>query len=44
MVFAVSYVCWTKIKLVDLRVLETSMHANMLDERGTIAWTGYCSF
>ena len=30
MVFAVPYVCRTKIKLVDLRVLETSMHANML--------------
>ena len=30
MVFAVPYVCWTKIKLVDLGVLKTSMHANML--------------
>ena len=30
MVFAVPYVCWTKIELVDLGVLETSMHANML--------------
>ena len=23
-------VCWTKIKLVDLGVLKTNMHANML--------------
>ena len=30
MVFAVPYVCWTKIELVDLGVLKTSMHANML--------------
>ena len=30
MVFAVPYVCWTKIKLVDLGVLKASMHANML--------------
>ena len=30
MVFAVPYVCWTKIELVDLAVLKTSMHANML--------------
>ena len=30
MVFVVSYVCWTKIELVDLGVLKTSMHANML--------------
>ena len=30
MVFAVPYVHWTKIELVDLGVLETSMHANML--------------
>ena len=30
MVFAVPYVCWTKIALVDLGVLKTSMHANML--------------
>ena len=30
MVFAVPYVCWTKIKLVDLGVLKTSMHADML--------------
>ena len=26
----VPYVCWTKIELVDLGVLKTSMHANML--------------
>ena len=31
MVFAVPYVCWAKIKLVDLGVLKTSMHANMLE-------------
>ena len=30
MVFAVPYACWTKIKLVDLGVLKTNMHANML--------------
>ena len=30
MVFAVPYVCWTEIELVDLEVLKTSMHANML--------------
>ena len=30
MVFAVPYICWTKIELVDLGVLKTSMHANML--------------
>ena len=30
MVFAVPYVCWTKIELVDLGVLKTNMHANML--------------
>ena len=30
MVFAVPYVCWTKIELVDLGVLKTSMHVNML--------------
>ena len=30
MVFAVPYACWTKIELVDLGVLKTSMHANML--------------
>ena len=30
MVFAVPYVCWTEIELVDLGVLKTSMHANML--------------
>ena len=30
MVFAVPYVRWDKIKLVDLGVLKTSMHANML--------------
>ena len=30
MVFTVPYICWTKIELVDLGVLETSMHANML--------------
>ena len=30
MVFAVPYVCWTKIELVDLGVLKTSMHSNML--------------
>ena len=30
MVFAVPYVCWTKIELVDLGVLKTSMRANML--------------
>ena len=30
MVFAVPYVCWTKIELVDLGVLKTSMHASTL--------------
>ena len=30
MVFAVPYVRWDKIKLVDLGVLKTNMHANML--------------
>ena len=30
MVLAVPYVCWTKIELVDLVVLKTSMHADML--------------
>ena len=30
MVFAVPYVCWTKIELVDLGPLKTSMHANIL--------------
>ena len=30
MVFAVPYVRWDKIELVDLRVLKTSMPANML--------------
>ena len=30
MVFAVPYACWTKIELVDLGVLKTSMHANVL--------------
>ena len=30
MVFAVPYACWTKIELVDLGALKTSMHANML--------------
>ena len=30
MVFVVPYVCWTKIELEDLGMLETSMHANML--------------
>ena len=30
MVFAVPYVCWTKIELVGLGVLKTSMRANML--------------
>ena len=30
MVFAVPYVFWTKIELVDLGVLKTSMHTNML--------------
>ncbi len=30
MVFAVPYVRWDKIDLVDLGVLKTSMHANML--------------
>ena len=30
MVFAVPYVCWPKIELVDHGVLKTSMHANVL--------------
>ena len=30
MVFAVPYVCWTKIKLVGLGALKTNMHANVL--------------
>ena len=30
MVFAVPYVRWDKIELVDLGVLKTNMHANML--------------
>ena len=30
MVFAVPYACWTKIKLVGLGTLKTSMHASML--------------
>ena len=30
MVLTVPYVCWTKIELVDLGMLKTSMHANML--------------
>ena len=30
MVFAAPYACWTKIELVDLGVLKTSMHANVL--------------
>ena len=30
MVITVPCVCWTKIELVDLGVLKTSMHANML--------------
>ena len=30
MVFAEPYVRWTKIELVDLGVLKTSMHANVL--------------
>ena len=30
MVFAVPYVRWDKIELVDLEVLKTSMHANVL--------------
>ena len=30
MVFAVPYVRWGKIELVDLGVLKNSMHANML--------------
>ena len=30
MVLMVPYVCWTKIELVDLGVLKTSMHANVL--------------
>ena len=34
MVFAVPYACWTKIKLVGLGVLKTSVHANMLARAG----------
>ena len=34
MVFAVPYVCWTKIELVDLGVLKTSMHASVLARAG----------
>ena len=34
MVLTVPCVCWTKIELVDLRVLKTSMHANMLARAG----------
>ena len=30
MVLTVPCVCWSKIGLVDLRVLKTSMHANVL--------------
>ena len=30
MVFAVPYVRWDKIEVVDLEVLKTSMHANVL--------------
>ena len=30
MVFAVPYIRWDKIELVDLGVLKTSMHANVL--------------
>ena len=30
MVLTVPCVCWTKIELVDLGVLKTSMHTNML--------------
>ena len=30
MVLAVPYVCWAKIEPMGLRVLKTSMHANML--------------
>ena len=30
MLFVVPYVRWTKIELVDLGVLKTCMHANML--------------
>ena len=30
MVLTVPYVCWSKIKLVDLGVLMTSMRVNML--------------
>ena len=30
MVLAIPYVCWAMIELVDLGVLKTSMHANML--------------
>ena len=45
MVPAVPYARWNKAKLVDLGVLKTSMHANMLArELDTVAWTGYCSF
>ena len=34
MVFAGPYVRWTKIELVDLRVLKTSVPANMLARAG----------
>ena len=30
MVFAVPYVCWTKIELVDLGALKANMRVNML--------------
>ena len=30
MVLAVPYVCWAKIKLVDLGALKTNMHTNVL--------------
>ncbi len=30
MVLTVPYVCWAKIELVDLGVLKTNMHANVL--------------
>ena len=34
MVFVVPYVCWTKIEMVDLGALKTSMHANILARSG----------
>ena len=34
MVFAVPYVRWDKIELVDPRVLKTNMHASMLARAG----------